>query len=111
MEGNVNTAISLIENKPDLELRYGLEKYNNVNIKNYTALHCAIVSQHFTLVELLINQGSSLTSVTDYENTALHLACLKGSLQIVEFLVNQGSNLDAQNICFYGFFMETLLFI
>ena len=111
MDGNVNTAISLIENKPDLELRYGLNIYNNVNIKNYTALHCAVISQHFPLVELLINQGSSLTSVTDDENTALHLSCLKGSLQIIEFLVNKGSNLDAQNICFCCFFMETLLFI
>ena len=111
MEGNIKEIISLIENKPDLELRYGLEKYNNVNIKNYTVLHCAVISQHFHLVELLINQGSSLTSVTDDENTALHLACLKGSLQIVELLVNQGSNLDSQNICICSFIKETPHFI
>jgi ankyrin repeat protein len=62
-----------------------------------SALHLAVLNNHFSTVELLLQNGAEINSTNSNQNTPLHLAVQKGFREIVEQLVLGGADGNAAN--------------
>lgn len=72
-------------------------KIDEQNVTGKTALHIAILRNHFEIAKLLINKGASV-KLSDYKNdTALHFAASKGELELVKLLVEKESDINQKN--------------
>ncbi len=68
---------------------------NEPQINGATALHWAVHRDDFEMVNLLIQAGANVNTVTDIGVMPLSLACENGSTSVAEVLLNAGADSNA----------------
>jgi ankyrin repeat protein len=72
-------------------------KIDEQNQTGKTALHTAILRNHFGIAKLLINKGASV-SILDYkDDSALHFAASKGELDLVKLIIEKEADINKKN--------------
>src|SRR5262245_7002077 len=68
---------------------------NSAEADGTTALHWAVRSDDFELVDRLIRAGANVKVANRYGITPLYLACENGSAKLIERLLNAGADANA----------------
>lgn len=71
--------------------------WQNVAMKNFTALHYSAMRGHRRVTYQLIRAGADPHAVSIHGNTPLHLAAMHGYEDIVRELIGAGAEADRQN--------------
>ena len=64
------------------------------NIRNQTALQCAVVMNHIEVAKMLCFAGADIDQVSDSGESALCIAASHGQTDLVRFLLSRGARLD-----------------
>ena len=65
--------------------------------KNSTLLHWACEVKDIEIVQMLLDMGSDLEVMDEYDYTPLHRAAYANSLAVAELLISSGADLEAKD--------------
>ena len=71
---------------------------DDVDDKKYMLLEKAASNNHLDVLEVLLNLGMDINSVTEDDNTALIMASLYGHVDTVKYLIDAGAELELRNV-------------
>ncbi|XP_062603788.1 ankyrin-3-like [Saccostrea cucullata] len=73
--------------------QYILSQYSNilevVDTNGWNAAHCAAQGGHVRILQLLVDNGLSVSETTKHNLTVLHIACLSAKYEMCEYILSQ----------------------
>lgn len=91
-KGDVNTIKKIIDT--DRESKYTLIDLNYQGQDQWTLLHIATNEGNYSIVKLLLENGSNPNPQSVNQRTSLHIACMRGHLSIVTILLKYNADIN-----------------
>lgn len=96
--GNVNVAKSLLENLEfNIERKCTFEEDGEPIVHQVPPLWCAAVSNHFLVVDLLLQHGADINRPSSNGSTPLLSVCSLDRAEMVQWLVWRGADINRVN--------------